>query len=245
MKKIFTFVLITTTVFAFSQTKKLPGKIHGQVLLPNGWSLSPAGRSLPLGDLPLNLAVSSSSNLIAVTNNGQSTQSIQLIDTKNEKILDRVIIPKSWYGLKFSSHDQFLYASGGNDNRILKYRVSNNKLILADSIILGSKWPVAISPAGLDIDDARQILFVVTKENNALYVINLKTKQKTDSLTVGGEGFTCLLSPDKKELYISCWGCDKVLIFDTWKKKITAEIKVGDNPNELCLNKKGTLLFVA
>ncbi|HWJ91519.1 MAG TPA: bifunctional YncE family protein/alkaline phosphatase family protein [Flavisolibacter sp.] len=245
MKKLFTLILAITTLFAAAQNKKQPGKSNGQVLLPNGWSLSPAGRSLPLGDLPLNLAVSSTGNLMAVTNNGQSTQSIQLIDTKNEKVLDQVIVPKSWYGLKFSNHDQYLYASGGNDNRILKFRVTKNKLSLADSIYLGPEWPVEISPAGLDVDDARQILYVVTKENNGLYIIDLKTKQKTDSLMIGGEGFSCLLSPDKKELYISCWGCDKVLVFDTWNKKMVSEIKVGDNPNELCLNKKGTLLFVA
>ena len=41
-----------------------------KVMLRNGWSLSPADRSLPLGDLPLNIAVSSSEKLVAVTNNG-------------------------------------------------------------------------------------------------------------------------------------------------------------------------------
>ena len=69
------------------------------VTLPNGWKLSPAGRSLPLGDLPLNIAVSKSKKLMAVTNNGQSVQSIQLIDPKHEKILDIVTVAKSWYGL--------------------------------------------------------------------------------------------------------------------------------------------------
>ena len=38
-----------------------------------------------LGDLPLNIAVSNSKNLMAVTNNGQSTQSIQLIDVPTGK----------------------------------------------------------------------------------------------------------------------------------------------------------------
>ena len=28
------------------------------VSLPNGWKLTPAGKQLPLGDLPLNMAVS-------------------------------------------------------------------------------------------------------------------------------------------------------------------------------------------
>jgi hypothetical protein len=62
----------------FSQTlKQIESK---KVNLPNGWSLTPVGKDLPLGDLPLNMAVSPSRKLIAVTNNGQSVQSLQLID---------------------------------------------------------------------------------------------------------------------------------------------------------------------
>ncbi|MEJ7673454.1 MAG: hypothetical protein WKF59_12260 [Chitinophagaceae bacterium] len=79
-----------------------------RVRLPNGWHLSPAGRSLSLGDLPLNIVVSSSKKWMAVTNNGQSIQSIQLIDPKAEKVLHNVIIPKSWYGLKFSADEKVL-----------------------------------------------------------------------------------------------------------------------------------------
>ncbi|HZH95749.1 MAG TPA: YncE family protein [Flavisolibacter sp.] len=216
-----------------------------RVRLPNGWHLSPAGRSLPLGDLPLNLAVSSSKKWIAATNNGQSVQSIQLIDAKTEKILSNAIIPKSWYGLKFSKDEKFLYASGGNDNWILKYAIINNKLVLTDSIILGKKWPNKISPAGIEIDDAANLLYVVTKENNSLYVVDFGTKKTLVELELGREAYACLLSPDKTELYISLWGGDKVLVFDTKSRTITSRITVGDNPNELLLNAKGNLLYVA
>src|SRR6201996_8349872 len=97
-----------------------------RVRLPNGWTLTPVGTSLPLGDLPLNIAVSSSGHYVAVTNNGQSTQTIQLIDVRAERVLDTVIIPKSWLGLKFSADERWLYASAGNDNQILKYAVNTN-----------------------------------------------------------------------------------------------------------------------
>src|SRR6187200_569045 len=83
-----------------------------KVTLPNGWSLTPVGRSLQLGDLPLNMAVSSSKKFIAVTNNGQSEQSLQLIDVKGEKVLDKIVIPKSFVGLKFSADEKYLYAAG-------------------------------------------------------------------------------------------------------------------------------------
>ncbi len=117
-----------------------PGKIEqtGQVLLPNGWKLSPAGTALPLGDLPLNMQLSASGKLLAVTNNGQSTQSIQLIDPKNEKLMDERIIKKSWYGLAFSHDEKILYVSGGNDNRILAYHIADSKIGDADTIKLAA-----------------------------------------------------------------------------------------------------------
>jgi DNA-binding beta-propeller fold protein YncE len=219
-------------------------QLPNQKRLPNGWKLSPVGRSFPLGDLPLNIAVSKSKKYMAVTNNGQSVQSIQLIDPKTERILNTVTIPKSWYGLKFSGDEKFLYASGGNDNWILKYAIVKNKLVLSDSIKLGDKWPVKISPTGIDIDDAKQEMNVVTKENNSLYVINLKTKQVTLQVELGSEAYTCVLSPDKKDLYISLWGKDQIMVWnaETQSKKQWA---AGDNPNEICLTKNGQFLFVS
>jgi YVTN family beta-propeller protein len=215
------------------------------VVLPNGWKLSPAGRSLPLGDLPLNIAVSRSKKLMAVTNNGQSVQSIQLIDPQKEKILDIVTVAKSWYGLKFTADEKYLYASGGNDNRILKYSLSNRKFQLKDSILLGEKWPEKISPSGIEIDDHTNRMFVVTKENNALYIIDLAAKKIVHQQSLGEAAYSCLLSGNKKELYISLWGGKKVLVFDIASKKVVSEINVGENPNELLLSANRKHLYVA
>jgi YVTN family beta-propeller protein len=238
--------------FAVAQTSETKEDLlKKKVLLPNGWTLTPAGHGLQLGDLPLNIAVSASRRYLAVTNNGQSTQSLQLIDAVKEVVLDSIIIPKSWLGLKFSADDKYLYASGGNDNFILKYAVNghpaagNPGLTLVDSIALGKKWPEKISPAGIEIDDKRQLLYVVTKENNSLYIVDMAAKSVLQRLELGGEGYTCRLSRDKKELYISCWGCDKLLIFDTENRSFAGEIPVGDNPNDICLTKDNRWLFVA
>jgi YVTN family beta-propeller protein len=216
-----------------------------KVKLSNGWYLSPAGRSLPLGDLPLNLVVSPSKKLLAVTNNGQSVQSLQLIDAKSEKVLHSEVIPKSWYGLRFSADEKFLYASGGNDNWILQYTITDKKLVFKDTIKLGAKWPVKISPAGLEIDDAKRLLYVVTRENNSLYIVDLTTKKIIQRIPLTAEAYTCVLSPDKKELYISLWGGDKLLVFNTGSRSVTDSVPVGDNPNELCLTKNGKYLYVA
>jgi len=244
LKILFAFIAAASILPVLSQNieQQLSKK---RVRLPNGWHLSPAGRTFPLGDLPLNIAVSKSKKYLAVTNNGQSIQSIQLIDPTTEKVLHNVIIPKSWYGLKFSADEKFLYASGGNDNWIFKYAIINNKLRLKDSIILGKKWPVKISPAGIEIDDVAKLMYVVTKENNSLYIINLTDKRIIQQLELVKEAYACLLSPDKKELYISSWGGDKVLVYDTKQRKLIREVLVGDNPNELLLDKMGNYLYVA
>ena len=241
MKKYLVFLfLLSWSGIGYAQLDSMAERVH----LPNGWSLTPLGRSLPLGDLPLNIAVSPSKKLIAVTNNGQSTQTIQLIDAVQFRLLSEVVIPKSWLGLVFSGDEKSLYASGGNDNRILKYNILQGRLVLADSISLGRRWPVKISPAGMDIDNVSRKLYVVTKENNCLYTVDLKTG-KSDSLALGAEAYTCLLSPDRKELYISLWGGDKILVYHTGLKKIIRRIAVGDNPNDICLTKSGKFLFVA
>ncbi|MBD0332064.1 MAG: bifunctional YncE family protein/alkaline phosphatase family protein, partial [Chitinophagaceae bacterium] len=78
-----------------------------------------------------------------------------------------------------------------------------------------------------------------------LYIIDLRSKKVIDTFSLGGEGYACLLSPDKRELYISCWGCDKVLVFNTQQRKWFTEVNVGDNPNELCISKNGKWLFVS
>ena len=243
MKKLLLLPVVLLSFAVFSQTlQQLSSK---KITLPNGWSLSPAGKSLPLGDLPLNMVVSKSGKLIAITNNGQSTQTIQLINTVTDKQLDEVVIAKSWYGLKFSEDEKKLYASGGNDNWILQYNIIQNKLILADSFLLGKKMKDLISPAGIEVDDAAQRMYVVTKENNSLYLIDLKTKQVLQKIKLDGEAYSCLLSKDKKTLYISCWGCDKIILFDTKLMIVKQSIAVGDNPNEMIINKSNTHLFVA
>lgn len=242
---LFICALTISTTRVLAQT--IPNSSNpSKVLLPNGWSLSPTGRSLPLGDLPLNIQVSPSQKLMAVTNNGQSKQSIQLIDPVNEIILDDKPIGKSWYGLKFSADEKKLYASGANDNIILIYPVVNRKLGPADTLVLGKGWPAEkIGPTGIDVDNNAGRLYTVTKENNSLYVFDLKTKKLIQKTNLGHEAYACLLSPDRTELYISLWGEDKVAVYDTKTNQIKSQITTESHPNELILNKSGKYLFVA
>ena len=244
LKLILCLIAIAIASQAIAQT---PGKIENtnQVLLPNGWKLSPAGRYLKLGDLPLNIQLSSSGRLLAVTNNGQSTQSLQLIDPKTEKQLDEKIVGKSWYGLAFSNDEKRLYASGGNDNWIIDVSISGDKFGKTDTIKLGKPWPKEkICATGIAVNKSNTRLYTVTKEDSALYIIDPIKHEVLKRIKLAAEAYSCILSPDDKILYISIWGGDEVSCYNTLTGNIT-NIKAGSHPNELLLNKKGTYLYVA
>ena len=247
MKKILLLVAgICLVLAAICQSKQKRSALIQKpgVKLPNGWSLTPAGHSVALGDLPLNMAVSPSARYMAVTNNGVGAQSIELIDVKNERVADSIAIPKSWYGLAFLN-DHTLFVSGGNDNRVWKYHIKDQRLQLADSIILGKQWPEKISPAGIAIDARKQVMYVVTREDNALYIVDLVSKSILGQLSLGAEAYTCVLSPNGATLFISEWGGNKIAVVDTKKQTIERTIQAGGNPNEMVLTKNGRYLYVA
>ena len=88
-------------------------------------------------------------------------------------------------------------------------------------------------------------MYVVTKQDNSLYLIDLKTKAIQHKIELGTEAYTCLLSPDRSKLYISLWGRDKVVVYDTKNNLLADSVSVGDNPNDLCLSHNGRYLYVS
>ena len=191
---LFAFVLFTISTFGQSPKNSLAAQLASKrVTLPNGWKLSPHGKSVSLGDLPLNLAVSPNKAYIVATNNGQSIQSLQLFNVAKKEIVDSKEIPKSWYGLKIASDNKTVYASGGNDNVILVYSIENDQLVPKSKIALSATPKAIISPAGLEIDDANKTLYVVTKDNNTLYVIDLVTEKIKETYPLPAEGYLSLI----------------------------------------------------
>src|SRR5436190_4800378 len=61
-----------------------PGKESRDVtLLPNGWRISPAGRHLTVGDLPLAMVESADGRYVIVSSNGWSKPALTVIDARN------------------------------------------------------------------------------------------------------------------------------------------------------------------
>jgi DNA-binding beta-propeller fold protein YncE len=246
MKSTFLSLLFLGLTFGSLAQSDLKTQLNQKrVTLPNGWKLSPHGSSVALGDLPLNVVVSPDQRYLLVTNNGQSVQSLQLIDAATHQVLDSQKLPKSWYGLKVAGDNKTVFVSGGNDNCIRVFHIEAGKLVEQEKIALTTELKAIISPTGIEFDDVTGILYVVTKDNNSLYVVDVAKKVVLSVHKLPGEAFTCLLDKKKELLYISVWGARQILPFGIKTKTFAKPIAVGDHPNEMVLTKNGNVMFVA
>ena len=102
-----------------------------------GQLLTPAGQLTTLGDLPLNEALSPDGRYLIVSNNGQGTQSLQVIKTATGKVVQTIPYksPESLYmGLAFSPDGTHLFASAAGNHKIRTYHFDCGKLVETSAI---------------------------------------------------------------------------------------------------------------
>ena len=136
----------------------LPGlRPDGSVLLPNQWSLRPAGKQIPLGDFPVNIAVHPGGRFAAVLHSGHGRHEIMVVDVggfaaKTEsghgrhdltvwqpiesKVVARVPVRESFYGLTFSPDGRRLFCSGAGDEVIHVFDFDQGRLTAQPDIPL-------------------------------------------------------------------------------------------------------------
>ncbi len=224
----------------------LPGIYKNYTLLPNGWKLTPIGRHVEIGELPLNMIITSDEKYALTSNSGLGENSISVVDLKAGKEVQRKVINNTWRGLDFNSNQSKLYVSGGNNNSIYIYNFNKGKLSLADSIVLGSRYPKDnISITGLTFVKQKNYVLAVTKENNMLYVCDAASNCIIKEIPMEGKCFEVNADHKGDFAYVSVWGKSKIARVDLESFKITDLIKVGDHPCEMIISKDDSRLFVA
>src|SRR5438094_10030633 len=80
-------------------TRHVPGsRADGSTVLPSGWRIRPAGRTVPVGTLPLSL-VTLSDGSVVVTNSGYGENSLIPIDALPAGVVWREPLTAAWLGL--------------------------------------------------------------------------------------------------------------------------------------------------
>ena len=104
------------------EASRFAGPKDGGFLLPNGWTLSPAGQHVPLSDLPLNIVPWPDNRHVLVATSGYNAHELSLIDLEQRKVVDRQAVRQSWFGLAVSPEGDRIWWSGGGGNPV--HRVS-------------------------------------------------------------------------------------------------------------------------
>jgi DNA-binding beta-propeller fold protein YncE len=171
--------LVTLTAVAETASPaRWPGRQpDGSVLLPNLWSLKPAGTQVDLADFPVNMAIHPDGKFAAVLHAGNSAHEIHIIDIAKASTVQRVKVEETFYGLEFAHSGKRLYASGAGNEviRFFEFEAASGELGREQRIVLRDSKERGI-PAGL----------ALSSDSQSLYVANV-LGQKVARVTLSGD----------------------------------------------------------
>lgn len=219
----------------------------GSILLPNRWSLTPAGHQIPVGDLPLAMAITPDNRYLLVTNNGYVDQYVSVIDVKQRKEISKIPMKESWLGLTFNANGNRIYVSGGGSDEIEIYLFDNGTATHEKTLSVKSyddQNPYFVS--GLAVTDDERYLLACALRQDTLMVFDLKGDKTPEYIKVGAYPYTVVIRKEKKKniAYVSNWGGSSISVVDLKKQKETTKIPVGDHPNAMALSPDGKRLLV-
>jgi YVTN family beta-propeller protein len=100
----------------------LPGaRPDGSILLPNQWSLRPAGNQVVVGDFPVHLVVHPSGKHAVVLHSGHGKHELVSLALPSGKIVARVALEETFYGLAFSPDGSRVFASGAGSETVHRF----------------------------------------------------------------------------------------------------------------------------
>jgi YVTN family beta-propeller protein len=228
--------------------------IDGPPRLSTGVRLDPAGRSIPVGNMPLAALASPDGRYLVLSMSGYREQGIEILDRASATVVERVEQPGAFLGLAFSPDGRTLYASGGVGDAVYIYRWQSTDArpaTLTDSIALGhapgDTIPGTRYAAGLGLSPDGRTLYVAEDLSDSLAVIDLATHRVTQRVSVGPFPYGVAVATDG-HVYASAWGADYIAVFHTTANGhlvTDRAIDAGRHPSALLLNADGSHLFVA
>lgn len=229
---------------------------RGVTLLPNGWRIAPAGRSIQVGDFPLSMVASADGRYVIITNNGWSKPTLTIVDVMQRYVRTRVPLEHAWLGLAWHPDGKRLYSSGAAENTVHEFAYDQGGTLKASGQFVLGRPAITPPPGREDLGGTGFIGgLVVNREGTRMYAvhvlgraissIDLRTSQVRHTVDLPAEPYTALLSRDGSTLFVSLWGGAKVLALDPDTLATKGEVAVGEHPNALALSQDGQRLFVA
>ena len=231
------------TGLALLATRLVPGPLRdGSTLLPSGWRIRPAGKSVTVGTLPLGLVTLSDGSAL-VSYNGHGENGLARIDVAQARVVWRAPLPAAWLGLARSGRDwrDTVWASGGATNRLYRFTWQGGATWTADSVALADSG-AKLFPAGIALLPRQGWVAVVGNLSDSVYFVDAASLQRRAAVAVGHRPYTAVA--DSAHLYVSNWGDSTVSVIDlSIRPTVRLSLSVGPHPSALVLS--GSELFAA
>ena len=225
-----------------------PGLTHsGTVLLPNGWSLKPAGRQTGLGDFPVQMAVHPSEPILAILHAGYGEHEVITTSATTGNIIGRVALPETFAGLVWSADGKYLYVGGGWYDRIYRFDHADGLLSNKRTFSYPPESGGQKVPAGLALSADGNTLWVANVLGHSLARLDIKAGKFDQAIPLEADSYPYELAWDeaRHRLYVSLWNRAAVAVVDTQTLKFVAQVATQEHPNEMLLARGGKILYVA
>lgn len=260
-------MLLVSAFAVRSGVLKIGIQPNGQILIPTGQMLSPAGTHIEVNDRPLGMAVSPDHTTLAVaTGSNFNPKAVHLINLASNRVTQTITVGDSFVGIAFSNDGNTLYVGGGsnNDVKILR-RDATGAFVAGPGVTIPGG-----APSGLALSPDNAFLYVACNLRHTVAVVNTKTLTYAE-VEVGTYPYTVVVSPDGGRIYVSNWGGRKpragdatdgqnpvvvdprtgipstgtVSVINAATLQVDAEIPTGLHPSGLAMRGDGAYLFVA
>jgi YVTN family beta-propeller protein len=236
--------------------------------------LVPVGDSVDVGGFPVNLEPSPDGRFLAVTNTGIE-QYLTIIDTRTGRIASRVnfdgTAPDSskkdglYFGIRFQTAPDgkaLLYASHGSLDRVSVHTLDANGQ-LSNAVqsyqnrrpgLVGAMMPnfqagLALSSDGSRLYAVNNQTFALSDFKGSLSVIDTASGRRLKILDLPGYPLDAVAitkgTLKDSKVYVSSERDGVVAVVDTSSLSVVKQIRTGENPTHLLLNRDQTRLFVS
>jgi YVTN family beta-propeller protein len=219
-------------------------------LLPNGWTISPAGAQVPLTDLPLNILPVVDGRCALVATSGYNAHQLSLVDLEQRKVIDSETVRQSWYGLVKEPGGDRLWWSGGGDGRLHALRLDGRALSR-----IGAPGAAQPKERGRSSRNFRSGL-ALSRDGKTLYSLDIEAgtisastpgeETPRQTAKVGTRPYDVAVgSGEAGLLYVSDWARRALLVVEPHQLRTIATIPVGEHPNQIAVHPQDGRLFVA
>lgn len=275
----------------FNKMAKVGEQKDGSYVVPTSQIIDPAGNTITFPGRPMDLALNPDETILAVKN----LYNIVFFDVASQSIKQTLGIPdnggNTFTGIQWSDHGQKVWATDTRGFLRSAKLQPDGKFSWYDEIALPAKilshgkfaWEDKILykttkneddrayPGGFAIDEKKGLIYVTLNRDNAIGVVDMKTRKFLARVNVGIAPYTIILKDQKA--YVTNWGGripkkgDKtanssrtqvvvdpktgvassgtVSVIDLNSLRVIREIKVHLHPSAMALHPDQSKLYVA